>query len=404
MNRRLFLGRSVAAAAGVFAVSARASAQVSSPRGRVIIVGGGLSGLVAGYELDRRGYDIRILEAQKRAGGRVHTLRDFGEGLSADCGAARIPADHDLTLRYVREFDLPLIPFYPTDGKFISAWGGRIQEVDWDQFKDATSIVMGLRTPSHWQKIKGGNDLLPKAFADRLAKQISFESPVTRIAQDAGRATVSYKNRSAVETIAADFVICAIPFTMLRKVEFSPVLSSAKADAIRNMSYDSASRVFIETRRRFWSDRGLNGFGFGDDAAEIWNSAFGEPGTHGIMQTYLRGGYSREISRMAENDRVTATVMKLSRLFPETNDNVVQGASKCWSEDPWVEGAWASPDGNQVSVGKTPEGRIFFAGEHLSSHGSWMQGALESGLAVVDQIVSSKTTGVANEGRRAIAI
>lgn len=389
MDRRTFLSRSIAAAAGAAVLPTFIPAQVSGPRSRVVIVGGGLSGLVAGYELEKRGYDVRILEAQKRAGGRVHTLREFGEGLVADCGAARIPTDHDLTHRYIREFNLSLIPFYPTDGKFVTAWGGRIEQVGWDKFRSATSIVMGLQQPSHWQKIEGGNDLLPKAFADRLAKHISYDSPVTRIAHDAGKVSLSYKGRTAIETVNGDFVICAIPFTMLRKIEFSPALSAAKSEAIRNMDYDSASRVFIETKRRFWSDRGLNGFGFGDDAAEIWNSAFGQSGTHGIMQTYVRGGYSRELTRLAASDRIAATVAKLNRLFPETGENVVKGVSKCWSEDPWVEGAWASPDGDQVKVGKIPEGRIFFAGEHLSSHGSWMQGALESGLGVVDQIIAA---------------
>jgi monoamine oxidase len=354
--------------------------------------------LVAGYELDKRGYDVRILEAQKRAGGRVHTLREFGDGLVADCGAARIPTDHDLTHRYVREFNLPLIPFYPTDGKFVTVTGRGVQEAGWDKFREATSFVMGLQQPAHWQKIQGGNDLLPKAFADRLAKRISYESPVIRIAHDTAKAAVTFKAAAVSQTLTGDFVVCAVPFTMLRKVEFSPVLSAEKMVAIRNMDYDSASRVFIETKRRFWADRGLNGFGFGDDAAEIWNSAFGQPGTHGIMQTYVRGGYSRDLTRMAAGDRITATVNKLSRLFPDIGENVVKGVSKCWSEDPWVEGAWASPDGDQVRVGKIPEGRIFFAGEHLSSHGSWMQGALESGLSVVDQIIAAAPQSQRSKG------
>src|SRR5207244_11630186 len=78
---------------------------------RVIIVGGGIAGLVAGFELLRQGHDPLILEAQSRVGGRIYTLRDFAPGLYAEAGAMRIPAVHDLTLEYCRLFGLELPPF-----------------------------------------------------------------------------------------------------------------------------------------------------------------------------------------------------------------------------------------------------------------------------------------------------
>ena len=49
---------------------------------KVVIVGAGIAGLAAGYELKRAGHTPIILEAQRRVGGRVYTLRDpFTEGL-----------------------------------------------------------------------------------------------------------------------------------------------------------------------------------------------------------------------------------------------------------------------------------------------------------------------------------
>ena len=80
---------------------------------RVIVMGGGISGLVAAYELQRQGHDPVVLEAQHRVGGRVYTLRDlFAPGLYAEAaGAMRIPRVHELTLAYCQEFGLPLRPF-----------------------------------------------------------------------------------------------------------------------------------------------------------------------------------------------------------------------------------------------------------------------------------------------------
>src|SRR5688500_13509201 len=78
----------------------------SVPR-RVIIVGAGMAGLAAGYELLRAGHNPVILEAQHRVGGRVYTLREpFAPGLYAEAGAMRLPRAHELTMAYVNKFGL----------------------------------------------------------------------------------------------------------------------------------------------------------------------------------------------------------------------------------------------------------------------------------------------------------
>ncbi len=78
---------------------------------RVVIIGGGIAGLVAAFELRRQGHEPLVLEAQHRVGGRVKTIRDFAPGLYAEAGAMRIPKVHDLTLAYCELFGLPMRPF-----------------------------------------------------------------------------------------------------------------------------------------------------------------------------------------------------------------------------------------------------------------------------------------------------
>ncbi|GAA5161217.1 flavin monoamine oxidase family protein [Pseudonocardia eucalypti] len=73
----------------------------------IAVLGAGIAGLVAGYELERLGYDVVILEADSRLGGRVFTHHFGGPGGPlAELGAMRIPADHHLTVRYVNELGL----------------------------------------------------------------------------------------------------------------------------------------------------------------------------------------------------------------------------------------------------------------------------------------------------------
>jgi monoamine oxidase len=91
---------------------------------RVVVVGAGLAGLAAGFELKRQGHDVIILEAQNRVGGRIHTIRSFAPGLYAEAGGMRIPRVHDLTLRYCELFGLPMRPFVMGNPKGLVHVGG----------------------------------------------------------------------------------------------------------------------------------------------------------------------------------------------------------------------------------------------------------------------------------------
>jgi monoamine oxidase len=82
------------------------------PGKKVIVVGAGLAGLSAAYELLQAGHDPLILEAQHRVGGRIYTMRQpFAQGLYGEAGAMRIPRAHALTMAYVGKFGLATSDF-----------------------------------------------------------------------------------------------------------------------------------------------------------------------------------------------------------------------------------------------------------------------------------------------------
>lgn len=89
----------------------------------VVILGAGMAGMAAAYELQRSGYTCTVLEAQGRPGGRCWTVRRgttaaevdgpgqmayFDSGRYMNAGPARIPQHHETTIAYCREFGLAL--------------------------------------------------------------------------------------------------------------------------------------------------------------------------------------------------------------------------------------------------------------------------------------------------------
>lgn len=395
IDRRDFLRQSLLTGAGLLLSGRYSPAQVSGEPRKVLVIGAGLAGLVAAYELVKLNFDVTVLEAQARVGGRVLTVRDFDGGLHAEAGAARISRDHNLTLKYIDEFRLPLIPFYPSEEQFMRFRGRKAEKIGWKKYTEAISPLIALGKQEYWKKVKGGNDLLPRAFAERLRDRIRFEAPVVRIAQDEGGVSVYFREKNGQrQALRGDMLISAVPFTMLSKIEVAPRFSAAKTSVINTTTYESASRVMIETGTRFWHEKGLNGFGLGENMAEIWEGSFGQAGSRGILQNYLRYDASLALTRQSPDDRLTSTVRSLEKFFPGLGTNYVKGFSKCWSEDPWTKGAWGLLAGKRLENGRAPEGRIFFAGEHLSGHASWMQGALQSGLAAAEAVKRYKSLNV----------
>src|SRR6266511_2039003 len=97
----------------------------------VTIIGAGLAGLSAAYDLHRAGWKVTVLEARPRVGGRVYSIRSFAHGQVAEAGGEFIEETHTRILALANQFNLKL-------GR-VGIWQG--EEEDWGSFEGKAGPV-----------------------------------------------------------------------------------------------------------------------------------------------------------------------------------------------------------------------------------------------------------------------
>jgi len=122
LTRRSFLKKAGAitsvAAISPFTISSFLTR--SSDDRRIIVIGGGLAGLSCAYELDQAGYNVVLLEARSRPGGRVRTYRDpFADHLYAEMGAEYVDSTDTYVRDYCKKFNLKVLPAKQYDGVYV---------------------------------------------------------------------------------------------------------------------------------------------------------------------------------------------------------------------------------------------------------------------------------------------
>jgi monoamine oxidase len=476
MRRREFLTTALSTAVLPLANSL---ARAGASKRRIAIIGGGLAGLVAAYELKRLGHEVIVLEARSRPGGRVFTIREpFQFGQHAEGGAMFIPSSHDLTLKYSRLFKLelkeiparklapmlylhgrriapfqkagydwpitltarekrltlddlselylgpplaqlgnPRAPGWPTASlrkfdavsfaELLRQRGASPGAIELLRLNDAdlsgegietVSALMILRETKFYETayqtfaLAGGSDTLPHAFADSLGAAINYNCPVVKISRAGGMVDVTLLRGGEPETVSVDSVICAVPLSVMNRIEFSPALPDDLQRAQSAIGYTSVTRTYVQTADRPWEAAGLGMAAYTDlPSMTLVNSTYSQPRPAGILHAYATGKNARAAASLDEAGRVESTLTDMEKLFPGMRKTLLRSASKAWDDDEWSRGAFAWFRPGQIFEMprrlSQPVERLVFAGEHMSSYPGWMQGALESGIKAVAETV-----------------
>jgi monoamine oxidase len=439
-------------------------------RGRAIVVGAGLAGLTAAYELDRKGWQVTLLEARDRVGGRCRTFRrELRHGQVAEAGGEFIDAGHDAIRGYAKSFGLELDDLRETGEELGTAVFADGELEDYDTVVDedvqaeldrldeqveryAAAIDVadpaqtgaGLDTRSvgdlldeleldpaahaiaeadlrteyavepdelsllfhvvlsalardqsdddvERYRIRGGNDRLANAFADRLRESLVLRAPVESIQSRRSRVRVV----AGREEHDADVCVVATPLPPLREVELDVELPRSVRDAIAALQYGSVAKTALQYERRFWVDEGYSGEAIADLPVQAtWDATAAQQGEAGVLMTYSAGQEGRGLGALAADERIGAAVDHVREIFADaerrSDREFERGATVAWGRERYSGGAYSAWAPGQYTrfwpALRRPYGRVWFAGEHADLYASYMEGAVRSGRRVAGEI------------------
>jgi monoamine oxidase len=179
ISRRRFLAAAAGAGAAALVPAGLAQARTiprpdPGARRRVAVAGAGLAGLTAALDLTAAGWDVVVLEARDRVGGRVHTLRDpFSPGMHAEAGGESIDDGHTEIQALISRFGLrterrPALKPYDAAvyyeasreplGAFVARRGGAVLQ-DVLRFYDAMAALAEGIDPEHPERAANAHAL-----------------------------------------------------------------------------------------------------------------------------------------------------------------------------------------------------------------------------------------------------
>ena len=467
-TRRDFIKSFGAAALGVPLVFDRSWAQTRRSGGgggahSCVVVGAGLSGLAAAYALRRAGWQVTVLEARERHGGRIQSYRfDANPELVCELGGEWIGASHERVQALCREFGLTLKDhrfeaslmrdgrvsrpgswsFSPQANaafeKFKKTYHGytqrereRLDRVDWwthleeigftpddlllRDLQDSTDFGESIRHVSAFAaaseylesspanemdfKIVGGNTRLVEEFV----KRVGADRIRTGTAVEEIRQTRG-GGRVAVRAAGgavfhADACVCTVPARALDRIRFDPPLPSAQADAAERLQYARIVKNQILFDERFW---GAEDFSLVSDVTShyYFHSTRDQPGPQGILCSYAVGEKADVLAAQGDARRMEIITRDLAPLDPRAPRLARAIQSMPWQRDRHTGGAYAVYRPGQWFTDRPVLQRPHGKVLFAGEHLADWQGFME-GAVVTGEEAAKALTGTVRARRRA---
>ncbi|MCS7066124.1 MAG: FAD-dependent oxidoreductase, partial [Fimbriimonadales bacterium] len=260
-------------------------------------------------------------------------------------------------------------------------------------------------------RLEGGTQRLAEAIAAAFQQAggvLWLEAVVESVEQRRREVRVHVRRYGQAQTLRARYAVVALPFPIVRQLEFSPPLSAARRDALAQLGVGQVVKTLLQFRTRFWRHtKPRNGPNAPEllDISAIWEETDIVPGEAGILSFWTGGEPARRWALLSESERIERCLQMLEWLYPNCRSQFVRGVSIHWGQEPFSQlGYPFQPPGLLTGGFGTlfkPEGRLYFAGDYLSFFVGYMEGALESGERAAQAILKRlKRYTSARDGRQ----
>jgi monoamine oxidase len=246
--------------------------------------------------------------------------------------------------------------------------------------------------------VVGGNDQIATGMAAQLSAQITTGYELVAIKRNTdGSYALTFDTGGGTRTVAADQVVLAIPFSLLRSVDYSRAgFNSIKKTAIQQLQMGTNSKLHVQFRDRFWGLIGNNGNTFADTGYQnTWEVTRAQPGTPGILVDYTGGTIGAGFGSGTPQSRAQQFLTQLEPVLPGIGSHWNGKATiDFWAGYPWTKGSYSYWSVGQYTkfagAEREASGNCHFAGEHTSiDFQGYLNGAVETGERAVSEILAA---------------
>lgn len=218
-------------------------------------------------------------------------------------------------------------------------------------------------SPPMVYRLKGGNQVLPDAFAVRLGERIHLGAAVTGIERGETGVRVRYREFGREKALNADYLVCCMNAVVLRQIPVTPPWPQSKAYAINTVAYDMYSRVVFQSRSPFWEKDGIspNWEGASPNLSEMWRMAEEVETTRALL-----------VATAANSATAADALQAFRRIYPGKSEDIEQAVIQTWAHEPWAmacEVVTHRP-GDLTKLWPAlmePVGRVHFAGAYTDN-------------------------------------
>jgi monoamine oxidase len=303
--------------------------------------------------------------------------------------------------------------------RYVEAMSGSTNEFR-RGLMDEVFFIRMFDNVSSWKTIVGGMSRLPDLCAKVLAMEsidIKLNSKIEAIVQqsDGESVRIGYKDNHSKDLIYESFdaIILAIPSPHIRMMLERPYFGPDTEHALRTTYFKPASAMGLRFNTRFWErpdlqlPPSLGGRSLTDHPIRrvVYPSHGIGDGGKGVLCMYTVGDDTEQTTLLSKGGRIKLALQGLQLLYPEVNikqeyaggdEESATFLNEAFFQD-WPIGAvFYHPEEFLSHYSKlvSPQGNIYFAGDHLTPNSVWIVGALESARRAVQQLVLGQVGNV----------